>query len=87
MSDSAPDPVLARRALFARLALTGKRVGYGLLSVAIVAFFAGLARGFEVAGPVVAGALGLCTVVLAPAIILGYAVRAAEREDRRTGRL
>ena len=27
-------------------------------------------------------AMGLCTITLAPAIVLGYAVKAAAREDR-----
>lgn len=81
------DPVLARRAQLGRLAVAGKRLGYGLLGLATVAFFVGLVSGFGVAGPVVVWSLALCTIILAPAIILGYAVRAAEREDRQTGRL
>lgn len=76
------DPVLRRRAQVARLAEAGQRVGYLLLGVAVVAFAIGLATSFGTWGPVVAVCLGLCTLTLAPAIVLGYGVRAAEREDR-----
>jgi hypothetical protein len=78
-----PDPVLVRRARYAALANLGLRIGYVLLAVAIVAFVVGFAAGFP--GPSVAlsvtGLIGAC-VVLPPAIIVGYAVKAAEREDR-----
>ena len=81
------DPVLARRARLSRLATAGQRAGYALLGVAVVAFFVGLASGF---GPlvrllVIGGLFGM-TVTLAPAIVLGYAVKAAAREDRERGR-
>lgn len=77
------DPVLARRARLARLAAGGQRVGYALLLVALVAFFAGAVTGFPAASIViVVGALAATTLVLLPAIVLGYAVRAAEKEDR-----
>jgi hypothetical protein len=76
------DPVLERRRRAARLAGLGKRIGYGLLLVAIVAFVAGVFVGFGMAGPVVVIALAATTVTLAPAIVVGYGVRAADREDR-----
>jgi hypothetical protein len=77
------DPVLRRRARMARLASTGQRIGYGLLLLAVVAFAVGLVMDFPVAvGVVVVAALALTTVTLAPAIVLGYAVKAAEREER-----
>lgn len=81
------DPVLARRARAARLAGAGQRVGYGLLLVAVAAFVVGAVRGFDgTTTTVVTVAMAAMTVVLAPAIVLGYAVRAAEREDRERGR-
>jgi hypothetical protein len=81
-----PDPVLARRARLARMASGGQRVGYALLLVALVAFFAGAVTGFPAASiVVVVGALAVTTLVLLPAIVLGYAVRAAEKEDRQQG--
>ena len=82
----ADDPVLVRRAQMARLATTGQRVGYLFLLVAIVGFFAGLATDYGTWGPVVVAAMAACTLTLAPAIVLGYAVKAAAREDREAGR-
>lgn len=84
---SAPDPVLARRARIARWVAIGQRTGYGLLGVAVAAFVVGLVAGFGTAvTAVVAVAMAGTTVVLAPAIVFGYAVRAAERDDRKAGR-
>ena len=78
------DPTLARRARIARLTRLGQRVGYGLFGAAIVVFAIGAATGFTAleAGVVVA-CLVAGSVVLAPAIVFSYAVRAAEREERR----
>jgi hypothetical protein len=81
------DPVLARRRRVARLAEAGQRLGYGLFGLAIVAFVVGAAGEFsDAVVTVVVTALGVGSVVLAPAIVAGYAVKAAEREDRRRGR-
>ncbi len=84
MTDEAPaeDPILARRAQMARLARTGNRVGYGCVAVAVVAFFVGLSAGYELWGRVVVAGLAASALTLAPAIVLGYAVKAAEREER-----
>jgi hypothetical protein len=77
------DPVLARRARLARLAETGQRVGYGCFGVAIVVFVIGAIRGFsDVTVTVVVTALAVGSVTLAPAIVLGYAAKAADREER-----
>lgn len=84
---SADDPVLARRARIARWVELGNRLGYSLLLVAVVVFFYGVATGFTGAVTViVVSALLATSVVLAPAIVFGYAVKAAEREDRQQGR-
>ena len=81
------DPVLARRERAGRLAALGQRIGYGLLGVAVVAFLAGFLSDFpEVLVTVVIVALAVGSVVLAPAIVLGYAVKAAAREDRERRR-
>ena len=78
------DPVLVRRARFARVAQTGQRVGYGLIGVAVAGFVVGLIVGFNIlVATVVVAALVGTTVTLLPAIILGYSVKAAEREDRQ----
>jgi hypothetical protein len=77
------DPVLARRARVARLTAAGKRVGYGLLLVAIATFVWGAAAGFTRAVTAVfAVAMAGCTMILAPSIVFAYGVRAAEREER-----
>ncbi|HUS62169.1 MAG TPA: hypothetical protein VMY34_08225 [Acidimicrobiales bacterium] len=78
----AEDPVLRRRAGAQRLAVAGQRIGYALFGWAIVAFVVGVITDF--AGPVVTvviGSLLAGSVVLAPAIVLGYAVKAATRHD------
>lgn len=80
---SGDDPVLVRRAQLERLATLGQRIGYLFLLVAIVAFFVGLATSYATWGTVVVVAMALCTVTLAPAIVLGYAVKAAARDDRK----
>ncbi len=78
-----PDPILARRARIARAADLGQRIGYGLFGVAIVTFVAGFVTGFgDLHVRIVVGALVVGSVALAPAIVAGYAVRAAERDDR-----
>lgn len=76
------DPVRAARARWARWGAAGKRVGYGLVLVAVVAFVIGAATGFSglTTGTVTACLLG-STVTLAPGIVIGYAVKKAERED------
>ena len=81
-----PDPVRARRAQVARWTALANRAGYLLLAVAVVLFFVALAVGFNatMATLVVAALVAAC-VLLAPSIILGYAVKAAEREDRERG--
>jgi hypothetical protein len=81
------DPILVKRDRYQRLANLGLHVGYLLLGVATAAFLAGAIGGF--ASPAVTvsvvGLVGAC-VVLPPAIVVGYAVKAAEREDRHAGR-
>ena len=78
------DPVLARRARIAGLVTVGKRVGYGLYVVAIVLFAVGLiGRYTSTITTVIVTCLVVGSIVLAPAIVFGYGVRAAEREDSR----
>ena len=85
---SAPlDPVRVRRQQVARWSTLANRVGYLLFALAMAVFFVGFARGFN--GAVVAAVVGLLavgSVLLAPSIVLGHAVKAAEREDREAGR-
>jgi len=87
-SPSSPlDPTLARRARIAHLTQLGQRAGYGLFGVAVLAFAVGAVAGFTtVEVVIVVASLIAGSVVLAPAIVFGYAVRAAEREDRDAAR-
>ncbi len=76
--------MLVQRERMRRLASLGSRVGYLALLVAIVAFFVGVLNdlpGWSVA--VVVGGFAVATACLVPSIILGYAVKAAAREDRQ----
>lgn len=77
------DPVLERRRRLARLARTGRRLGYSLYGVSLAAFVAGFLIGFT-AGPATVAAITLVagSVLLAPSIIIGYGVNAADRADR-----
>lgn len=81
------DPVRVKRARIARLAKIGQRIGYLLFAVSAIAFFVGLAT--ELSGALVT-LVELCLLVgsvfLAPSIVLAYAVKAAERDDREHGR-
>jgi hypothetical protein len=90
MSDGATDepidPVRVRRAQVARWALLANRVGYLLFGVAVALFVLAFVIGFT--GPLVAAIVASLVVgsaLLAPAIVLGYAVKAAEKEDRARG--
>jgi hypothetical protein len=77
------DPVVLRRARIARWVGLGKRVGYGLLLLAVVAFVVAAIAGFPtwLVTVTVVALVAACVVLPAP-IILGYGLRAAEREDR-----
>lgn len=86
-TDSHPaDPVRARRRQVAKWTLIANRVGYLLFALAIALFVMAFAFSFN-SGivTVITVCLVLGSVLLAPAIVLGYAVKAAEKEDRARG--
>jgi len=70
-----------------RTARLVQRLGYGAYLVATVAFFVGLARGFP-PGVVRVIEIGLVggSILLAPAILVAYMAKAAERDDLEHGR-
>lgn len=76
------DPVLVKRERVRRIATTAKRVGYVLFLASMALFFLALATDLS-SGATSAATVALIAgcVVLAPAILLGYAVRGAERDD------
>ena len=76
------DPLTARRIQLARLAKLGRRVGYLAFALSIGILALGLATDFtDRTSAVVIGLLVGGSAVLAPAILLHYAVRGAEREE------
>lgn len=85
MTDDAPlDPVLAKRARISHWVKVGKRLGYGLFAYAVAAFVVGAVVGFsEPLVDTIVAALAVGSVALIPAIVFGYGVRAAEREERQ----
>ncbi|MCQ3807796.1 MAG: hypothetical protein OXB92_13665 [Acidimicrobiaceae bacterium] len=86
-AEPTPDPVLVQRARAQRWAALGQRLGYLLFACSIVVFIFGLIVGFSdtVSRIVIFGVIA-GSVVLAPAIIAGYAVKAAVRDDIEHGR-
>ena len=60
-----------------------QRIGYSLWLVAIVVCVIGAVTGFRPAMPtIVVGCLLAGSALLAPSIVIGYGVRAADRVDR-----
>ncbi len=80
------DPVRRRRRQVARWTLLANRVGYLVLALAMALFVIAFVVGFSA---VLATLVIVCLVVsfalLAPSIVLGYAVKAAERDDVERG--
>ena len=86
MSAGDDDPIRRRRAQVARWTLLANRVGYLFLALAMALFFLAFVLGFSgVMAGLVIGTLVASCVLLAPSIVLGYAVKAAERDDRERG--
>jgi hypothetical protein len=80
------DPIRRRRATAQRCASLAGRLGYALIGVAVVTFFVAFVTDFDATmATIITAALIAGCVLLAPAIIVGYAVKAAEREDRERG--
>jgi len=81
------DPVRSRRQTISRINDAANRLGYLLWAIAMVCFVTAFIIGFK--GPLVT-AVTACiiagSVLLAPSIIIGYAVKAAERDDLEHGR-
>ena len=83
MTERPSDPILAKRARIAMLVSVGQRIGYGLFALATVLFFVGLATRYsEPLTTAIVASLLVGSLILAPAIIFGYGVKAAEREDK-----
>ena len=77
------DPILVRRARIARAVSIGQRLGYGLFILAIAVFvYARVTKPTNLLTGVIVWSMAIGSVVLAPAIVFNYAVKAADAEDR-----
>ena len=85
-ANNTADPVRQRRQLIDRWTRLAKRIGYLSFSVSIVAVVSGLATSFTpLVGQLATSGLVVGSILLAPTIVLGYAIKAAEKEDRLNG--
>lgn len=81
-NDRSSDPVRQRRATIAQWTARANRSGYALYGLAIVLFLVAFPVGWSGAFAVaITVSLVIGSILLAPAIVLGYAIKAAERED------
>jgi hypothetical protein len=86
MNSPQHDPVRARRERVARLNLLANRIGYLFYALAVGSFVLAYVIGFK--GPLVTlvlVSLIIGSILLAPSIVIGHAVKAAEREDIENG--
>ncbi len=82
-----PDPVRVRRAQIAKWTLLANRVGYLFVALAMALFFMAFVFDFNATmATLIVVSLIIGCALLAPSIILGYAVKAAERDDVEHGR-
>jgi hypothetical protein len=85
-SATAADPIRVRRQQIARWTLLANRVGYLFVAAAMALFFIAFAVGFSsIMATLVIVTFVIGCALLAPSIIVGYAVKAAERDDRERG--
>ena len=84
MTENQPeDPILRSRERARSLANLGKRCGYGCFGAAVIVFlFHYYIEGSSVLTSITVAILIIGSVILAPAIILGYAANAADLEDQ-----
>lgn len=81
-----PDPVRRRRSLIAVWTKRANRFGYLAFGVSIVAVAVGLIDTFTpLVGRIATAGLVIGSILLAPAIVLGYAIKSAEKEDKLNG--
>ncbi len=77
------DPVVARRATVLRWCDRGQRFGYLCFGAAVLLFVVGFVVQFPAwLVDLIIGLMVVGSIVLLPAIILGYAAKAAEKEER-----
>jgi Na+/proline symporter len=80
------DPIRARRRQVAKWTLLANRIGYLVLALAVALFVLAFAFGFNsTMATLVVVALVVSFALLAPSIVLGYGVKAADRDDAERG--
>jgi hypothetical protein len=81
-----PDPVRIRRAKIALWTKRANRTGYLLFAAAIALFIVAFTVDFnDTMVTLITICMVLGSILLAPAIVLGYAVKAAEKDDVAQG--
>ncbi len=80
------DPILLRREIIRARVKLGKRVGYSLMTISIIAMFLCIPFGWPAFLTITSMVtFTLSCIVLPLPIIFGYAIKAAEKEDRKIG--
>ena len=80
------DPIRRRRKQIAHWTLLANRIGYLVLALAMALFIIAFLFGFSpTMATLVIVSLVVSFALLAPSIIVGYAVKAAERDDAELG--
>jgi len=80
------DPVRQRRALMTRWTQRANRVGYLLFAAAIVLFVVAFTGDFnDTMVTLIVICMTIGSILLAPAIVLGYGLKAAEKDDLAQG--
>lgn len=78
------DDVLARRARLKRITSLGQRTGYGLYLASLALGAVGLRWGYTSGlSTLIAVALVVGSMLLAPSIVMSHGIKAAEREERK----
>ncbi len=80
------DPVLEKREAIRSKVILFKRIGYTLMAISIVAFFICLVTEWPAWLTMISMVSFATSCVILPLpIIFGYAIKAAEKEDRKMG--
>ena len=78
------DDVLVRRARLKRISSLGQRTGYGLYVASLVCGAIGIRWGYTpLLATLIAVALVVGSMLLAPTIVMSHGIKAAERDERR----
>ena len=76
--------MLARRARLKRITSLGQRTGYGLYLLSLALGAVGIRWGYTpLLSTLIAVALVVGSMLLAPTIVMSHGIKAAEREERR----